>query len=314
MLLHLDKASFKEIMSQVSSQLGYSEDQIEKDYYVSLFLKELLNLTDLQIVFKGGTSLSKAYHTIDRFSEDLDIAVDFEGLKLGDGKRKKLKYQIIDVAKKLSMNVMNAQSIESDREFNAYIIEYEHQFKQHAAGLPYILVETIVSYKPFPCEEKMIYNYITNYLIEINRTDLIKKYQLEPYPALVQTMERTFIDKLFAICDYHLERRYERYSRHLYDVHMIWQSEQLNKTVLHDLGFKVAKDRQLYGTSNFSCMPNAKPYELLNQIIDGRVYEKDYSEVTSEFIINQVDYDLCIQSLKEIIKMNYLPEIIENYQ
>ena len=61
-----------------------------------------------------------------------------------------------------------------------------------------------------------ISNYITKYLKKNNRADLIDKYELSPFVMPIQTMERTFIDKLFAICDYHLQKEYNRYSRHIY--------------------------------------------------------------------------------------------------
>lgn len=51
--------------------------------------------------------------------------------------------------------------------------------------------------------------------------DLIKQYGLEPFPMKVQSLSRTFIDKLFALCDYYLRHRTKRYSRHLYDIYKL---------------------------------------------------------------------------------------------
>ena len=68
MLLHKDKDAFQELVIATASDLGLENFQVEKDYYVSLFLEELAKReSNISIVFKGGTSLSKCYSIIDRF-------------------------------------------------------------------------------------------------------------------------------------------------------------------------------------------------------------------------------------------------------
>ena len=70
MYLHKeDRELLHDIIVMVSEKSGIEENIIEKDYYVTLLLKELARRNS-NVVFKGGTSLSKAYHVIDRFSED----------------------------------------------------------------------------------------------------------------------------------------------------------------------------------------------------------------------------------------------------
>lgn len=87
MYLHkTDKETFKDILALVSDRTATNVEIIEKDYYVTMILKELAK-AELPIVFKGGTSLSKAFHVIDRFSEDIDITFTEH---LGAGKRKRL--------------------------------------------------------------------------------------------------------------------------------------------------------------------------------------------------------------------------------
>ena len=60
---------------------------VEKDYYVTMILRELTERQGF-VVFKGGTSLSKCYKVIKRFSEDIDITIDS---RLSQGQMKKLK-------------------------------------------------------------------------------------------------------------------------------------------------------------------------------------------------------------------------------
>lgn len=87
MYLHEDKQVFKETIEQVANYTGKAAIVIEKDYYVTMILRFLSEKMS-NIVFKGGTSLSKGYKIINRFSEDIDITFDEH---IGEARRKKLK-------------------------------------------------------------------------------------------------------------------------------------------------------------------------------------------------------------------------------
>jgi hypothetical protein len=313
MLLHKNHEAFVEIVSVVAKTYGYQEEQIEKDYFVSLFLKELLSVSDLPIIFKGGTSLSKVYHLIDRFSEDLDLAVVFVGNRLVKSKRKKLKTDILSTISQLSMSLENANEIESDRDFNHYEITFDRNFKSINGILPHILVETILPYLPYPCATLDVSNYVAQYLTEQNRYDLMDQYQLQPFKASVQTLERTLIDKVFALCDYHLKGQYSRYSRHIYDIHKIWNSTQLNKDILVSLMGSIIRDRQLNGHNNISCQPGRRPNDILNDIIERRIYEDDFKNLTSNLLVKPVPYDVCIVSLNEIIASGLIQDLIPDF-
>lgn len=73
MLLHEDKELFREVIISTAEALEKVVPIVEKDYYVTILLKEL-SQAQANCVFKGGTSLSKCHHVIDRFSEDIDIS------------------------------------------------------------------------------------------------------------------------------------------------------------------------------------------------------------------------------------------------
>lgn len=73
MLLHTNLENFRLLIIDAGNYWGLEDEYIEKDYYASLFLKKLQEI-EPNIVFKGGTSLSKCYGLINRFSEDIDIS------------------------------------------------------------------------------------------------------------------------------------------------------------------------------------------------------------------------------------------------
>ena len=75
-----------ELLDWASQERGLAPSILEKDYWVCKTLDVLFSLPDLgeHLVFKGGTSLSKVYHLIDRFSEDVDVSFHREFLGFGD--------------------------------------------------------------------------------------------------------------------------------------------------------------------------------------------------------------------------------------
>ena len=75
-------AARAEIFAETADRKGVAEAIIEKDFWVCWVLKQLFSIEALsgRLLFKGGTSLSKVFHAINRFSEDIDLAVDYEAL------------------------------------------------------------------------------------------------------------------------------------------------------------------------------------------------------------------------------------------
>ena len=313
MNLHENTEAFKQFVNATATQAGLLNFQVEKDYYVSLLLKKLsLIENNVSIVFKGGTSLSKCYDIIDRFSEDIDLAIHFPDKKPGDGLRKRLKNGILAAINDLGFELINADEIQSDKDFNKYLVRYPKLFPTEDHMVPDIIIETLVVFKPFPCEKKKVSNYITKFL-EKESSQYIEPFELEPFEMEIQTIDRTFVDKLFAICDYHIQEKYDRYSRHIYDIHKIWNSGYLNLPQLNTLIESVAEQRQLIGTSTYSCVGGAKPNAILQEIIDKNVYKNDYEKVTLNFLYNEVSYEESIASLKEIVELKLLPELIPTY-
>jgi len=98
-----------EAFQEAAAQLGMSKAIIEKDFWVCWSLRQLFALPSFgdHMIFKGGTSLSKAYDVIHRFSEDVDLSLDrarlgFEGDRdpenpeLSGGKRKSLLQEVAE--------------------------------------------------------------------------------------------------------------------------------------------------------------------------------------------------------------------------
>ncbi len=80
--IDLSKEDRVDILDRVSTELNIRQREvIEKDWWVTAVLRAMFSLPYANhLSFKGGTSLSKCWHLIDRFSEDIDIAIDREYL------------------------------------------------------------------------------------------------------------------------------------------------------------------------------------------------------------------------------------------
>lgn len=92
--LKADEQVKRMLLSQAGDKIGLSAKSVEKDLWVTQVLHALFSLdVSDKMIFKGGTSLSKAWGLIDRFSEDIDLAIDpvFLGAPDGDPTKKQIK-------------------------------------------------------------------------------------------------------------------------------------------------------------------------------------------------------------------------------
>lgn len=295
MYLHNDKDLFTEVITEANTQTGIAESIIEKDYYVTMILK-LLAKSNPDIVFKGGTSLSKCFHLINRFSEDIDITFSEH---IGESRRKKLKYKILKpISEELEMPIPNWDSIESDKDYNYYLFEYKPVSDYPVEGiLPGVKLETaLVSYS-FPTEQKEVDSIIYNTIKE-SAPDIVSEYGLEPFSMRVQSVDRTFIDKIFALCDYYLEDKTKRFSRHLYDLHMLYPTITIDDSFM-DLIKQVREHRSL-----LPICPSAKDdidiKNTINEFLDKEFYKSDYDSITKTLISDDVSYEQTSLTLREI--------------
>ena len=296
MVLHEDKENFDIVIKSASRYFNVSSAIIEKDYYVTLILCELAKEVP-DLLFKGGTSLSKCYKIIDRFSEDIDITLDARNLS--QTKRRKLKYTIIEICKKLDLNLLNENETRSRRDYNCYKIDY--CASNCLIGLnPQLLVETVFMIKAFPSEVKQASSMIYDYLKVIGNDAAIKQYELQPFNIHVQTLERTFIDKVFAICDYMLENKIERHSRHIYDLSRLISVIKLDDS-LKKLVYVVRNERKEKDKC-FSAQDGVNVPNLLRQLIETNFYKKDYEECTQKLLFKPLSYEEAIKSIVKIIK------------
>ncbi|TRX32970.1 nucleotidyl transferase AbiEii/AbiGii toxin family protein [Flavobacterium sp. ZT3R18] len=246
----------KEIYKQVSNISGMADFAVEKDWWVVQTLSIIFEMEVGQhLVFKGGTSLSKAWKLIERFSEDIDLAIDrkflgFEG-ELSKNQRTELRkaasrYVAVtffdELQKKfqekglLGVTFQLVETNDSDQDPRIIEIYYPNVIESPGYIQPRIVVEIGCRSLREPFSVQTFASLVDE---EYTESDFAQA------PINVPTVnpERTFLEKIFLLHEEFnrpLEKiRVDRLSRHLYDVY------QLAKT---DFAVKAVKDAALYET------------------------------------------------------------------
>ena len=295
-MLHNDKETFEQVILKVANETGIEPSIIEKDYYVTLFLKRIVQLQP-NIIFKGGTSLSKCYKVINRFSEDIDLNIDTQS-KPTEGQRKKLKENIVSIIDEFGFTLDNADNVRSRRNYNRYIIDYPTVFSSNFLK-EHLIIETAVYIKAYPCERLQATSIIYDYLKQNGYEDLIQKYGLEPFELNVQTASRTLIDKLYALGDYYLSDAVQEHSRHIYDIFKLSDIVSLDAN-LKQLVSEVFDERKPHEQCR-SAKDGIDMNVLLQEIIDKDFYKKDYENITEKMLFEDVPYSTAIKTLQKIV-------------
>jgi hypothetical protein len=228
----------------VAAEKNISEGAVEKDWWVTAILKVLFSLSPAKYMFfKGGTSLSKGWNLIDRFSEDIDIALyrDFYQNELGlecaksetNNQVKNLRianrdYILGDFAEELTMKLRKEGLGECkvkpittkndgtpiDHDSDPVVIEIHYPVKLHSDTYvrPIVKIEISCLSMKEPYEVKRISSLVGAAFPQIDNetfTDI---------PTITPT--RTFLEKAFLLNEEYQRHspRTDRMSRHLYDL------------------------------------------------------------------------------------------------
>lgn len=269
---------------------------IEKDFWAITLLKRVLSLHP-DLVFKGGTSLSKCHHIINRFSEDIDISLTKPHYPVGE--RRKLVHGIEKIIAEEGMTLQTPpEQIRSRRAFNRYVANYDTTATE--AGTENTVILELACQTPcFPLEKGEVQTFVGEFLEATGKADLAKELGLEKFELNVQTLERTFVDKVFALCDYHISKKLRRQSRHVYDLVQILPKIQLDDS-LRDL-FMAIRDIRRPLPNCHSAQEGMSLATLLQEALDQETFKEDYEARTFPLLYDRVAYEQCIPALKKIV-------------
>lgn len=315
---------------QTAARLGVSPQIIEKDFWVCWTLKQLFALPDIgpNLIFKGGTSLSKVFKIIERFSEDIDISIergflgfggDNEPEAGGSNKEKQRRIEALKAAcqrkiegdllpaltKVIQSNTLHAEKWrlrpdDSDPDGQTLLFEYPQTSLPGTAGYlrQAVKIEMGARADHWPCETKPITPYVAE--------EFPKAFQGSSCTVKVLSAERTFWEKATILhAEYYRpsdKAMPDRFSRHYCDFYELikkgvakraeTQLELLARVAQHkSLFFKSSWAR--YGEATRGTLRIIPPEQRLNPL------REDYRRMQEMFFGTPPEFNAMINALRQ---------------
>lgn len=236
MNLHKDDIIFKDLLLSASLHLSVPLPFVEKDYWITLVLSRLAKSKYIdESVFKGGTSLSKGYNLIERFSEDVDIAIINDKGKTGN----EIKNIIRTIEKEITPDLKELQMegvTSKGSRFRKSVFEYVTTEKGNANNK--LIVEINSFANPFPYQRLTIQSMVFDFLMQTNNEKYIEQYNLQSFEVNVLSKEQTLLEKMVSLIRFSFkENTLESISekiRHFYDLYYLMKNSECAEFVASD--------------------------------------------------------------------------------
>ena len=295
MILHSDRLSFLNMLGLAHDVTGIREDILEKDYYVTLLLKELAQKQDiLPAYFKGGTALYKAQKSIRRFSEDIDLTIDICGCNNSQAKKR------LEAATKkyLSLPRTSEKELECDKKGSitavydympAVIVDTTDPLQRFG----YVKVEgtSFTVSEPFSAMEiePIIYTFAT----DEQKAILREQFAVEPFPVKTICLERIFADKIFAAEFYFERAMYFDTAKHIYDVSVMLELPLIRDMLRDkDLFLRMINYKRLEETRRTGSDLANKPFSdfrIFRELSESSELREAYGRMQKNYIFTTED-------------------------
>jgi predicted nucleotidyltransferase component of viral defense system len=306
--LTLSKERRIEILNQASELTGLPTVAIEKDWWVTLALNASFSLPySKYIVFKGGTSLSKGWNLIERFSEDIDLAIDRKFFNFDDDisktQIKNLRKQscefistsfladltkILTDWKAIDECKLIAQPVkDSDKDPQVIEIQYNSVIDTSEYLPQRVLIEVSSRSLMEPIEERQINSILSENFPQQN---------FVTFPFAIPTVlpQRTFLEKVFLLHEEFSQEtekiRIDRLSRHLYDLEKLMDTEHGIEALKNiDLYNNIIAHREKFNPLRGLDYANHIPSKIsiLPPETVVKAYERDYEAMTNFMIYGE---------------------------
>ncbi len=294
----------EEIFEAIGNKKGIPGFAVEKDWWVVQVLNIIFRMDVKEhLLFKGGTSLSKAWNLIERFSEDIDLALNREYLGFDSGLISKAQVRKLRTTSFDFVTTTFYETLQEEFEKNGFE-EAAFDFENLGDGDQDPISISI----EYPCVMKYKSYVLPRVKVELGSRSLVEPYTNcnvvsfvgeefpdRPFadtPIIIPCVnpERTYLEKLFLLHE-EFQRpedkiRVERLSRHLYDITRIFDSEHKPKAYEQVLITSIIEHRE-----RFSGMKGVDYNSLyppnLNPIPPDRFiknWEEDYKTMQTNMI------------------------------
>lgn len=293
---------FKYFINNTARLVNLSEFIVEKDYWVTYLLKNLVKSEfSNEFVFKGGTCLSKAYNLIERFSEDIDLLMlETEKTQSKTQKEKRLiaLREYIDGLKDLSYATGSRSALHAAFRFS---FPTQSTVITDSVGKEILLEPGYRGGTVPEIQKKTITSYIEK-LVDGKLED----YDTKPFEINVLSAERIFVEKVFAIKEIYDKDNGEtlqKKTRHYYDIYRLLQTNEV-QALLNDKAKleSIVVDINEISNKYYNLAPVTweelishialKPNDLLfNKLKQGYKNDKDlyYNQIEFEEIVSTIN-------------------------
>lgn len=311
------------IFLETAERKSLHESSVEKDWWVVQTLSAIFSMEYANVlIFKGGTSLSKGWNLIQRFSEDIDLALDREFLgfsgELSKGDIRKLRkksYQFItetfteELKNKFVElgfeNVLIKYREVENHDQDPLIIEiyYPTLTEKDNYLKPMVLVEIGSRSLKEPFTQRSFGTIVSEVFAD-------KPFSDKPITIPVVNPERTFLEKIFLLHEEFQKTpdkiRVERLSRHLYDIEKLSQTEYAEIALQNaDLYDTIVKHRSKFTPISGIDYANHSPdkISIIPPDIILKNWEQDYEIMKQAMIFdNPLSFDELIKRITELQK------------
>lgn len=309
MILHKDNIIFKDLLLSASSHLNIPFPFLEKDYWITLVLSRLAKSKYVdESVFKGGTSLSKGYNLIERFSEDVDIAIINDKGKTGN----EIKTIIRTIEKEITPDLKELQMegvTSKGSRFRKSVFEYVTTEKDNANNK--LIVEVNSFANPFPYQRLTIQSMVLDFLMQTSNEKYIEQYNLQSFEVNVLSKAQTLLEKLVSLIRFSfMENAVESISekiRHFYDLYYLMKDPKCIAFVASDTFKKqfdaiLQHDREMFEeptgwqTKAISESPLVNDFTNVWQQVKEK-YQTELSALAFRPIPNENDVAKCFEEL-----------------
>lgn len=310
------------MLQKVADNSHLPDYAVEKDWWVTMVLKALF-ATDCApfLEFKGGTSLSKGWNLIERFSEDIDLAINhsfFVGNidnnnQLKNLRKKCHKYVVGNLAKQLETVLTEMKmegfavkpkivddegiAISTDADPAVLYVDYE-SLSDHSS--PYMPTRVKIEISSLSMKEPFEMHEISSMIRGMFLEDDDEASCIIP----VVLPERTFLEKAFLLCEEFQKQnlRSLRMSRHLYDLEKLMDTPFGEKALSDMVLYKkiVEHRRKFYHVSYADYDKNYPPdITIIPPDSCKTAWKQDYQELQNNFIYgNSLEFDKLVKRLE----------------
>jgi hypothetical protein len=315
-----------DLFAETAERKVLPEAIIEKDFWVCWMLKQLFSIDAFngRLLFKGGTSLSKIFHAISRFSEDIDLAVDYEALGF-KGERDPRREGISKTKRAGILNEMMAECRRYIRsEFLDVLTARSGEILGATDGWSLNVSEqdpNVVQFR-YPTAITKNLDYVSPQVVLELGTHAefvphdrftIRSFAAENFPNVVVDgdvavvallAKRTFWEKATILhAEYYRPPEKpipDRYSRHYYDVAMLAQGPiRADALADKDLLTQVVRHKETFYPSAWARYDRARPGSFRLSPVENRVaaLERDYRNMAVMLFGDAPKFDWIMETL-----------------